>query len=361
MTDEQRPDDPDADLGGRLRRSFDATVPPPAPDTIFDAVARLSTSDAAPRSRWMPAVIVLAAAVAVVGAIAVAGSRPRPSDLASTSPAPSVASPSANVGTCDASVPILHGTWWSEIGGPNAFFEWDDGARRVEANPWLIHVRFDPDAAADETVSIRAELQGSTERETGSLNSRADPHLIYRFESQAPDLPGGWYLFEQRLPTAGCWRLSAAIDDRVVGTAVVVVGSPTGLPVDPSIEPVSLAHPSPESAEALRICQVNEGIGADQVSGMGRIDHARNAIRYVPLTGREPEIQTDAPAWIVTFTGEVPMPKSGEIWIDPTCIVVGGGGGIYATGPVENSSTHLTVTPLPAIQQPDLALPPLLP
>jgi hypothetical protein len=233
MTDDQRPTNPDDEVEGRLRRSFDTAVPPPAPDTIFDAVARLSTSDASPRSRWMPAVIVLAAAVVVVGAAVVMGSRPRPSDLASASPTPPAGSP-------------------SEIAA-------------------------------------------------------------------------------------------------------------TGLPVDTSIEPVSLSHPSPEAAEALRICQVNEGIGADQVSGMGRIPHARDAFRYVPLTGLEPEIQTDAPAWIVTFTGEVPMPKSGEIWIDPTCIVVGGGGGMYATGPVEITSSHVTVTPPPGNQQPDLALPPPLP
>lgn len=133
------------------------------------------------------------------------------------------------------------------------------------------------------------------------------------------------------------------------------------LPVDASIEPVSLSDPSSEAADALRICQVADNIGADMVSGMGRIDHARDAVRYASLTGVEPEIQTDAPAWIVTFKGEVPMPMSGETWIDPTCIVVGGDGGFYATGPVKILSSDVTVTPLPGKQKPGLALPPLLP
>lgn len=106
---------------------------------------------------------------------------------------------------------------------------------------------------------------------------------------------------------------------------------------------------------------MTENLGPDLVSGMGRIDHARDAARYAPLTGLEPEIKTDAPAWIVTFKGDVPMPMTGEIWVDPTCIVVDGDGGFYATGPVKILSSKATVTPRPAKQQPDLALPPLLP
>ena len=55
------------------------------------------------------------------------------------------------------------------------------------------------------------------------------------------------------------------------------------------------------------------------------------------------------------------MPMRGEIWVDPTCIVVKGDGGFYATGPVMILSSDVTVTQLPAKQKPDLALPPLLP
>lgn len=355
MTNQQQPADPDFELEGRLRRSFQAAVAPAAPEAIVDAVARLPASDVAPRSRWILGALVAAVVVGVVGAV-VAGSRPRPSELPSASPAPSMPNPSASAGACDVSPPVLHGTWWREIGGPNAFFNWDDGALPAVPNPWLIHVRFDPDASSGESVAIWAERLGSSGREPGVLNGPADPRRIFRFETQAPALPGGWYLFEQRLPTTGCWRLSAAIDGRVVGTAVVEVEPATTT----SVEPVSLSHPSPEAADALRICQVDT-IGADKVSGMGRIPAARDAVRYVPLTGLEPEIQTDDPAWIVSFHGEVPMPKSGEVWIDPTCIVVGGDGGLYATGPVENTSSHITVTPLPAVQQPDLVLPALLP
>jgi hypothetical protein len=145
-------------------------------------------------------------------------------------------------------------------------------------------------------------------------------------------------------------------------TAAAVQTTPTAqLPVDTTIAAVSLLDPSPEAAEALQICHVTENLGPDLVSGMGQIHHARDALRYAPLTGLEPEIKTDAPAWIVTFKGEVPMPMTGEIWVDPTCIVVGGDGGFFATGPVKILSSKVTVTPLPVKQQPDLALPPVLP
>lgn len=139
------------------------------------------------------------------------------------------------------------------------------------------------------------------------------------------------------------------------------VDAPLGLPVDPSIEPVSLSNPSAEAARALRFCGVGSTVAFGQVSGMGRIHHARDAVLYVPLTGRGPEIASAAPAWIITFRGMLPMPKSGEEWVDATCIVVGGTGGFYATGPVQILSSGATVTPLPAGEAPSLALPPLLP
>ncbi|HET7678384.1 MAG TPA: hypothetical protein VFK38_11105 [Candidatus Limnocylindrales bacterium] len=94
---------------------------------------------------------------------------------------------------------------------------------------------------------------------------------------------------------------------------------------------------------------------------MGKIPRARDVVRYAKLVGVEPEIQSNEPAWIVQFQGEVPMPMSGEIWTDPTCIVVGTDGGFYATGPVKNVGSGAVYTPLPPKQMPEFALPPLLP
>ena len=136
--------------------------------------------------------------------------------------------------------------------------------------------------------------------------------------------------------------------------------APTGTTsrrVDPSITPVSLSHPPSGAAEALRICQVGDLIGADVVSGFGEVPHARDAVRYSNLTGAEPELRTDAPAWLVQVRGEVPMLTSGEVWIDPTCIVVDGNGGWYATGPVRDATSGVLETAPSVGEEPDLSLP----
>jgi hypothetical protein len=243
MTELRSPIDSDADLEVRLRRSFEGIVAPAAPEALVARIARLAET---PRPRWVirPSLAIAALAVvvslALVGGVLSLGSSLQSSVLAS-------ASPTSSVGRCEVTASILHGTWWQETGGPNAFFQWDEGPRPAGPNAWLIHVRFDPDAGPGRSVSVWADRLGSAEREQGSLDGRVDPRSIYRFDSQAPDLPGGWYLFEQRLPTAGCWRLSAMIDERVVGTAVVEVG-----PIAP---PPSLASdaPTPTGPTTVRI------------------------------------------------------------------------------------------------------------
>lgn len=121
------------------------------------------------------------------------------------------------------------GGWWVEVGGPNAFFNVETGTLYATDNPWPIIVRFDPDAASGETVAMWAESASSGQRVIAAFNSRMDRKNIYRFASPAPDLPGGWHLFEQGIPTTGCWRLAASIDGRVVGTAAMEVhfGAPS--------------------------------------------------------------------------------------------------------------------------------------
>lgn len=136
---------------------------------------------------------------------------------------------------------------------------------------------------------------------------------------------------------------------------------PTGRPIDPAITPVSVSDPFSAAGRALRDCLADQYLGPIAITGIGRIPHARDAVRYVPLTGLEPEIQTDDPAWIITYSGEVPMLKGGEDWIDPTCIVVAGHGGFYATGPVRNLGSGVVTAPVPPLVEPDLVLPSPLP
>lgn len=131
----------------------------------------------------------------------------------------------------------------------------------------------------------------------------------------------------------------------------------SALPVDPAIDPISRSSPSAEAEAAMEACNV-AGIGIDAISGMGLLDAATHARTYAPLTGREPELMNDSPAWMIQFKGEVPMPlHQYEVWIDPICIVIDGASHWYATGPV--AGPHGTVPPLPVDDAPTLSLPPL--
>jgi hypothetical protein len=143
--------------------------------------------------------------------------------------------------SCLESESTTHGGWWVEIGGPHAFFNVEPGSLYAIDNPWLIIVRFDPDADPGASVAMWAEGGSDGRRIDAAFNSRMAPGSIYRFDSPAPALPGGWYLFEQRITSAGCWQLVAAIDGQVVGTASIVIAldatSPRPLPGDAAATP----------------------------------------------------------------------------------------------------------------------------
>lgn len=186
---------------------------------------------------------------AFVGITAVAVIVIRP--LATFAPGDSGAPP----GGCSTSAPTQHGSWWIEVGGPGAFFNVEPGTLHAGPNPWPIITRLDPDAEPGQEIGIRAEQVGSGEKIAGALNSRMDPGAIYRFSERAPALPGGWYLFEQRFPSAGCWRLSAVIDNQVVGSAVIEIrdGPPPVATNSPpaSLQPTDQPAPSPRGWEPL--------------------------------------------------------------------------------------------------------------
>lgn len=134
---------------------------------------------------------------------------------------------------------------------------------------------------------------------------------------------------------------------------------PADRPVDPSVRPVSRSHPGGGAEMAMSVCNVAT-LGVDAIAGMGLIERAADARDYAPLTGREPELESMEPAWMIQFRGEIPQFRAGEIWIDPVCIVIGDRGGFYATGPVRQRDGSIS-TPLPAPIPPSYALPPLAP
>jgi hypothetical protein len=126
--------------------------------------------------------------------------------------------------------------------------------------------------------------------------------------------------------------------------------------VDPSVAQVSLSNPSPDAQQALDLCNAKQ-YGLDKVARIGLIARAHDAIHYVPLQGIEPEIQTDSPAFIIQFQGEIPQPMyNGETWIDPICVVIDGESGFYATGP-RLLADGRTIAPDPVPLRPDRLLP----
>lgn len=104
MTDQQLSTDAEMELD--LRRSFEAAIAPPAPETIFDHVARLGETDLGPRPRWLrqPSIVLgglaVVASVALVSMALLIGSVPHSGGQSATgqpppSPGTSVANPSS--------------------------------------------------------------------------------------------------------------------------------------------------------------------------------------------------------------------------------------------------------------------------
>jgi hypothetical protein len=214
-----RGDTPDLEpLDGDLRRLLEAEAyRQPVRLTGPGLAARVAAADRDRASwrRW--AALASAAAVAALAVVIGVSSQ-------STRPAPPGGAPSQGAAACDASPATVHGSWWSEVGGPNAFFNIEPGTRRATnaGETWLLHVRFDPDAP-ESLLELSATDLATGVRLEGVLNSRADPGSIFGFDQPAPPLSGGWYLFELRVPAVGCWRLDAAIDGALAGSAVVEV------------------------------------------------------------------------------------------------------------------------------------------
>jgi hypothetical protein len=131
------------------------------------------------------------------------------------------------------------------------------------------------------------------------------------------------------------------------------------LPIDPAIAPISIRNHSAEAEAAFQACHIDQ-YGFQAVAGMGLVPTAAALAKYAPFSGREPQLKLPGPVWLVQFKGEIPMPKSGEIWIDPVCIKATGDQGYFAVNGVRSPSGEF-VAPLPAATAPTFRLPPLQP
>lgn len=158
----------------------------------------------------------------------------------------------------------------------------------------------------------------------------------------------------------------ASVPPSTAGSSPIVVpqtARPTSpaLPVDGSITPVSASNPGEEAAKVLTKCNIGDQIELGKVTGMGKIPQASDLARYVPLTGREPQLKEAGAAWIVTISAELPQPGSTEHWINPTCVVTDGDVGYFATGPVKDVATGKTVPPEKPAVSPEFLVPQLAP
>ena len=211
------------ELDLELRRALrDEAFRLPVRLTAATIKARLEAEDGKQRRSWYrPAAVAPVAGLALVLFVVTFGLISTPRGGPGQTAVPSVA--------CDESPATRHGSWWVEVGGPNAFFNIEPGTRlSTQGNYWLLFARFDPDAGPSEEVAIGARRLGSDERSEGRLNSRVEPSGIYRFDEPAPSLPGGWYLFELDVSSPGCWLITGSVGGQMVGSATVDVGR--GLP-----------------------------------------------------------------------------------------------------------------------------------
>lgn len=106
---------------------------------------------------------------------------------------------------------------------------------------------------------------------------------------------------------------------------------------------------------ALELCGLLDYM--DYVAGIGRIDRARDAVKYAPFYGTEPDLRTDAPAWVITTKGEVPL--RGVLAVEPTCVVVDDEAAWLLTGGANKDGKFQP--PLEPQVSPTLRLPPLEP
>lgn len=111
---------------------------------------------------------------------------------------------------------------------------------------------------------------------------------------------------------------------------------PTPSPVQ--ILAVSATSQAADQMQATDACWITDSahqlvasFGFKGLKGAAKVTPARAVPEFVPLFGTEPEIQTDEPAWVFAFEGQMVLPPN-IVERDPTCVVVNGDATWYSTG-----------------------------
>jgi len=72
---------------------------------------------------------------------------------------------------------------------------------------------------------------------------------------------------------------------------------------DGGLTPVSISNPSAGAKDALARCHIGDQYAIEQVASMGQVPLAKDLPHYVPLTGREPQLSDNGPAWVIRLRG----------------------------------------------------------
>jgi hypothetical protein len=147
---------------------------------------------------------------------------------------------------------------------------------------------------------------------------------------------------------------SAAPAALAVPSSSAVSGLPRGLPVDPTLGPVSRSGPTPAEKAVLDACVRPSDIYA--VVGMAQLP-AREVHRFMLTNGNEPELGVDGLVWAVQLEGEFFSRRGGNT-IDPLCVVMSNGTP-YHYAPYGQVGEPFT--PPADFVPPSMALPPLAP
>lgn len=152
-------------------------------------------------------------------------------------------------------------------------------------------------------------------------------------------------------PTSGALQQPSRAQAAETSDIAPRFSHPVGLPVDPTLTPVSRSHPSEDAAAAMKLCVF--GGNLDYVEGMAQLP--ANRVRLFALSaGREAVLQGDQLVWAIQLKGQFPALEVPDI-IDPLCVVRDGDFTMFAPyGDVSG-----TFTPPPGFVWPVYALPPL--
>jgi hypothetical protein len=246
---------------------------------------------------------------------------------------------------------------WGPSSGPIEFSVFELNGDRAMRADW--ELRCAKHTVAPDTPFLKPYSK------SGSF-SAGDPHeAFYRdfFAEPAFQLPaGGWEVTAHARFALGDDCSGELIEMQV--SLVLDVVAPTSSDPPIAVAPVSLSHPTLEAEKAIEACRVRER--ADAAVGMGQLP-ASDLPRYLPFTGREPELQSDTPVWVVAFEWDLAdapfLPTRGISFRVKTdhlaCVVLDGNPVHFALGVTADEKGDLLSTPVPVTPGPDLTLPPL--